>query len=122
MICHNLFIALAFAASVFRLTYLFTYLLIPVVRWTDVFFRQKLGVVSDYLTTVDRTSSDGGADGDSPKIVRESGEDAERRSDYRSCGSNSFKMSSSSAPSTSSSDDDDDNDDDDDDDDMDLIF
>jgi len=74
---------------------------------------QKLGVVNEYLVAVD-TAADGSGDG--PNLVRESTEEIERRSEYRSCESNTPKMSSSS----SSSDDDDDlaaSDDDDDDDD-----
>jgi len=71
-----------------------------------VLFVQKLGVVTEYLTTVDNAA---GNSSDGPNLVRELAE-AERKSEYGSCGSNSPKQSSSS--SSSSSDDDDDDDDD----------
>jgi len=73
-----------------------------------VFFTQKLGVVTEYLTTVDKAA---GASGDGPNLVRVT-EEAEPRSMYGSCNSDSPKQSRSSS---SSSDDDDDVDADDDD-------
>jgi len=74
---------------------------------------QKLGVVTEYLTMVDTAAE---SSGDGLKLVRELTEEAEHRSEYRSCGSGTPKMSSSSSTSSSSSsapfDDDDDDDDD----------
>ena len=46
---------------------------------------QKLGVVNEYLVAVD-TAADGSGDG--PNLVRESTEEIERRSEYRSSESN----------------------------------
>ena len=76
-----------------------------------VFFVQKLGVVTEYLTTVDNAT---GGSGDGANLVRELAEDAERKSKDGSCGSDGEKMFSASSSLTSSDDDDDVDDDDDD--------
>ena len=60
---------------------------------------QKLGVVTEYLSSVDTAMESGGSD--SPNLVRELTEEAEHRSDYRSCGSDTPHMSSSSTSSSS---------------------
>ena len=63
-----------------------------------VVFLQKLEVVNEYLMTVDTAADNGG---DVANLVREVTEEAERRSEYRSCGSNTPKLSSSSSSSSS---------------------
>jgi len=69
---------------------------------------QKLGIVTEYLTAIDKAA---GGSSDGPNLVREVTEEAERKSEYGSCDSGGHKLSSSSS-SSSSSDDDFDNDDD----------
>ena len=78
-----------------------------------VIFLQKMGVVNEYLTTVDKA---GDSSSDGPNLVREVSEGAEAKSEYGSCGSDGPKSSSSSSSSL------DDDDDDDDDDDNDMMF